>query len=171
MKTQLTKEIEQALLRSCFAPNNKSLAKYFGAFEVTMGFSNQKLMMNSTNSSGIEVVDFLTYERNTDTFRCYEIKVSVSDLKSKCAKSFYGDYNYLVVPVSLIEEMGDSIKNYIPACAGIIAYDSESGMLKEHKRVKKMTVSSENKEILKASLIRSLFYKAYKKPYYNKERR
>lgn len=125
-----------------------------------MGFSNQKLIMNSTNSSGIEIVDFLTYERNTDTFRCYEIKVSVSDLKSKCAKSFYGHYNYLVVSTDLYRELGDEINSYIPEYVGIMVYGE--GALKSYKKAKKQMLTDETVEVLKASLIRSLFYKAYK---------
>lgn len=155
MKTQLTKDIEQALLRACFASNNKSLAKSYGAFEVTIGFPNCRLTPHT-----IEVVDFISYERLADCFRCYEIKVSASDLKSKCAKSFYGHYNYLVVPVSLVQEMGDEIYEYIPDYAGIMVY--EDGILKSFKKAKKQTLTDETKEVLTVSLMRSLFYKAYK---------
>lgn len=162
MKTTITKEIEQALVLSCFAANNKSLAKAYGALEVTVGFQNQRLTPRDAGSSGIEVVDFMSYDRNTDTVRCYEVKVTASDLKSKCALSFYGHLNYLVIPAALAEELGDSVKEYIPDSAGIIVYDAPT--LKTVKSPKRVPLDQTTVDILKNSLIRSLFYKAYKIP-------
>ncbi|WP_162787410.1 hypothetical protein [Enterococcus hirae] len=40
-----------------------------------------------------------------NTIRCYEIKVSMADLKSKANQTFIGDYNYLVITQDLWEKM------------------------------------------------------------------
>lgn len=161
METPLTKEIKQALIRSCFAANNKSLAKVYGSLEVTVGFDNQRITPKSKGTSGIEVVDFMSYDRNTDIIRCYEIKVSAADLKSKCSLSFYGHLNYLVIPAALREQMGEALTEYIPEHAGIVVYDGER--LQTVRTPKRVSLTPETVDILKNSLIRSLFYKAYKK--------
>lgn len=163
MKTQETLAIEQALLKSCFAPNNKSLAKMYGCFEVTMGFAIKKIGGRKT-----EIVDFMAYNKDKEEFRCYEIKVSLSDLKSNCAKSFYGHYNYLVVTKTLYEKASDVIHNYIPDFAGVIVYDEASRCLSTVKKPKKQTPSSDEVNIMKDSLLRTLFYK-WSKPLMNKE--
>lgn len=38
-------------------------------------------------------------------FRCYEIKVTLADLKSSAKQTFLGDYNYLVVTNELWEKI------------------------------------------------------------------
>lgn len=85
-KTNLTKLCESALWKE----NNKQ--GVFGCFEVGIGWE------------GREIVDFITY-KTTGEFRCYEIKVSKSDFKSRANLSFYGDYNYYVLPVQLYKEL------------------------------------------------------------------
>lgn len=85
-KTNLTKLCESALWKE----NNKQ--GVFGCFEVGIGWE------------GREIVDFITY-KTTGEFRCYEIKVSKSDFKSRANLSFYGDYNYYVMPVQLYKEL------------------------------------------------------------------
>lgn len=85
-KTNLTKLCECALWKE----NNKQ--GIFGCFEVGIGWE------------GREIVDFITYKTSGE-FRCYEIKVSKSDFKSRANLSFYGDYNYYVMPVQLYEEL------------------------------------------------------------------
>lgn len=89
VKTDKTKLIEQALWRV----NN--VQGVFGCFEVTIGWY------------GHEIVDFMTYKTNGE-FRCYEIKVSKSDYKSKAKLSFVGDFNYYVMPVGLYEELKEA---------------------------------------------------------------
>lgn len=150
MKTQETLDIEKALLEACFAENNKSLAKRYGCSEVTIGFARSSI------GKGDEVVDFMGFEKDKQIFRCYEIKVSLSDLKSKCAKSFYGHYNYLVVPEWLYWDCGD-ISVYVPDYVGIITFRDDT--LTSMKRAKKRELSAETVGILKDSLIRSMFYK------------
>ena len=62
-----------------------------------------------------EIVDCLTYNTKNE-WRCYELKVSVSDFHSKQAKTFVGNYNYYVIPNDLL----DKVKNEVPNNIGII---------------------------------------------------
>lgn len=64
----------------------------FGCFEVTIGWF------------GKDRVDFMTYSTD-NTIRCYEIKVTMADLKSSAKQTFIGDYNYLVVINELWEKI------------------------------------------------------------------
>ena len=81
----LTKKIKVALYKYSKA----HLQGVYGAFEVVMG--------SSTCGYGHEFVDFVTMDSD-NVFRCYEVKVSVEDLHSKALLSFYGDFNFVVVP-------------------------------------------------------------------------
>lgn len=85
-KTDLTRKAEQLLWKETAKQGT------FGCFEVTIGWY------------GSEIVDYITYSTNGE-FRCYEIKVSKSDFKSKAALSFKGDFNYYVMPVELIKQL------------------------------------------------------------------
>ena len=85
-KTEKTKFIESCLWKE----NSKK--RLFGCFEVTIGWY------------GDERVDYMTYKTNGE-FRCYEIKVSKADFKSKAKVSFLGDFNYYVMPVELYQEL------------------------------------------------------------------
>ena len=87
MKTQETKQIEQLLFDGLFG-TNPSLAVEYGTIEVKIG--------TAKNHKKAEYVDFMSYDMRKNIFRCYEIKVSLSDLKSKANMSWYGNYNYLV---------------------------------------------------------------------------
>lgn len=92
MKREETKIIEQTLYRNLFG-NNPKLAREYGTNEVTLGFSRD----GRINNGKTEIVDFLSYDVRKDLFRCYEIKVTMSDFRSHAAKSWYGNYNYLVL--------------------------------------------------------------------------
>lgn len=161
MKTIETLNIEQALLEGCFAPNNKSLAKTFGCVEVRMGFDGRRI----PNTTGTEYVDFMTFDRKMQVFRCYEIKVSLSDLQSGHALSFYGHYNYLVVPQDLYDQIESRLDEFIPKHVGVLIWKEDNAetdnTLFVMRRAKKQNISAEQVDILKDSMIRSLFYKAY----------
>lgn len=149
MKTKETMEIENTLLNSCFAPNNPKLAKEYGKAEVTIGFQRDKM--------GHERVDFLSYDPIKDVFRCYEIKVSMSDFNSNAKKSWYGNYNYLVLSENLYNKRTlEEWKNDIPDYVGIITIKKDCK--KSKKPAKCLKISCEQKEMLKNSLLRSLFY-------------
>lgn len=104
----------------------------FGCFEVTIGFG------------GSERVDYMTYDTK-GIFRCYEIKVSKSDFRSKAAKSFVGHYNFYVMPQSLYDVVKDEIPSHIGVYVGGFCV----------KRAKKQQLSVPE-TALKDSMIRSL---------------
>lgn len=117
----------------------------YGCEEVTIGFKG--------NGLGNEIVDFMTMD-SKETFKCYEIKVTLSDLKTDNKKSFYGDYNYLVVSESLYAKH-PTWENYIPPYCGILSGEN----LTVRKQAKKKEITQETREMLKDSLLRSVFYK------------
>lgn len=55
-----------------------------------------------------ERVDLLTYETK-GIWRFYELKVSKSDFNSKCKLSWYGDFNYYILPYDLYPQVYDKI--------------------------------------------------------------
>ena len=141
-KRKETTEIEKALLKMT------SEKGFYGCEEVTVGFANQGL--------GKEIADFMLMEPK-GFIRCYEIKVSISDLKSKAKLSWYGNYNYLVVS----DELAETIKEwnlYVPDFVGVIAGPE----LRSIKRCKFQEISEETKTMLKESLVRTLYYKLQK---------
>jgi hypothetical protein len=105
----------------------------FGCFEVTIGWF------------GKERVDYITYDTK-GIWRCYEIKVSVPDFRSKSKTTFCGHYNYYVMPVELYEK----VKNEIPSHVGVYVNGITSV-----KRAKKQDLGVDE-QVLKDSLIRSL---------------
>jgi hypothetical protein len=87
-----------------------------------------------------------------EEFRCYEIKVSKSDFKSKCALSFLGDFNYFVMPKGLYEQ----VKNDIPKEIGVytVSYDNRGS-----KRIPYATLTKRpkrNKEVNKTQLMHAM---------------
>lgn len=104
-KTQLTKDCEYAIFEAVKA---YGLGVY-GGFEVSIG-----------KGYGKERVDFITMNVKRE-FRCYEVKVSKSDFKSKCALSFLGDFNFYVMPIELYR----TVKEFIPKEIGVytVEYD------------------------------------------------
>lgn len=154
MKRTETKQIEQILYDDLFG-TNKALAKEYGTTEVTIQFPKKKK----------EFVDFMSYDARKDIFRCYEIKVSMQDFHSDAAKSWYGNYNYLVVSKELYQELSlDQWKKENPDHVGIIVvYLSPKYSWKSVvKKPKYIEISKEQNELLKRSLIRTLFYKSRK---------
>ena len=150
MKRSETIIIESVLYQDLFG-TNPSLAKEYGTTEITIQFLKKKK----------ELVDFMSYDARKDIFRCYEIKVSMNDFRSKAAKSWYGNYNYLVLSRDLY--MQQSLENWkepVPKHVGIIFVnvDAEYKHKKVVKRPEYIDVPKEEKELLKRSLIRTLFY-------------
>lgn len=150
-KSKETKQIEKILLDSCFG-TNPSLAVEYGTMEVTIDFAR--------NKSKKEIVDFMTYDAKKDTIKCYEIKVSLQDLRSDASKSWHGHYNYLVITNTLYLMLPeDEWKNEIPKGVGLIVINPDTkDKISIYKATKKQ-VDDKTKEALKRSLIRTLFYK------------
>ena len=135
-KTELTKNIEQALRKEF------SRQGVFCCEEVTIGWY------------GKERVDFMTYDTN-DIFRCFEIKITKSDFKSKAAITFCGDYNYYVLTPKLYED----VVSYIAKPIGIYVYENHRLTLIKKPQKQK---SSVDRDVIKNSFIRSLAREANK---------
>ncbi|MFB1100882.1 hypothetical protein [Terribacillus sp. JSM ZJ617] len=125
-KTELTEKLENQI----YAATCKQ--GIFGCFEVTIGWF------------GRERVDYMTYDTK-GVWRCYEIKVSVADFRSKAKKTFCGHFNYYV----LTRELYEKVKDEIPAHIGV--YIGGTSV----KRAKRQELTVEE-EVLKDSMIRSL---------------
>lgn len=64
----------------------------------------------------------LTDKEETVAIICFEIKVSLTDFKSKNGHNFIGNLNYYVMPYELYKE----VKELIPANIGVVTYHSKS---------------------------------------------
>ena len=146
MKTKETKKIEQLLY-----DYTKKLGIY-GCFEVKIGFSKSSRFLTGKE----EYVDYMTYASD-GTIRCYEIKVSESDAKSKAELSFLGNYNYLVMPDELYQLSKDKewfkYKTWSGA-VGVIVVKNDA--LETVKKPKKNVVSAGVQVLLLESLTKSL---------------
>ncbi|WP_255301141.1 hypothetical protein [Bacillus sp. Marseille-P3800] len=131
-KTQATKDLEKQI----YSATKKQ--GIFGCYEVTIGWF------------GSERVDYITYDTK-GVWRCYEVKVSLSDFRSKAKNTFVGHYNYYV----LTKELYEKVKHEIPSHIG--AYVEGTNV----KRAKKQDLKVEQ-DVLKNSLIRSLSREAEK---------
>ena len=140
-ETELTKQIKREL----FYHTNANKQGMYGCYEVTLG-----------GGYGKERVDFMTMDCY-DTFRCYEIKVSLSDLNSNCMLSFGGDYNYFVVT----DELLDSVKSKINLDGkyrnvGILVFHTNNNCFSVERKSKKCHVPLSDKVDLMHCMIRSL---------------
>jgi hypothetical protein len=131
-KTELTKQLERNIFKATLKNG------VWGCFEVTIGTSNE-----------YGRVDYMTFD--SKNWRFYEIKVSVSDFRSKAKKTFCGHYNYYV----LTEEVYEKVKDEIPKHIGV--YINGTCI----KRAKKQALQVDE-QVLKNSMIRSLFREARK---------
>lgn len=140
-KTQQTLEIEQTLERVCRE------RRIYGCKEVTIGFPN--------NHMGREICDFVTMD-SYGILRCYEIKVSFSDLQSSAKMSWYGHYNYLVIPESMVEKITDYVHKILDFVGIPVAND---GQLSSLRKAKIQNISEYREQNLRESMIRSLYFK------------
>ena len=137
-KTELTKKLENEIWSTA------SKLGVFGCFEVTIGFN------------GRERVDYMTMDTK-EIFRMYEIKVSKSDFHSKAKHTFLGHFNYYVTTDELYQE----VKKEIPKEIGAYVLENNSYVVCK-KNPKRKEVSSNDVQMLKSSMIRSL-YREYEK--------
>lgn len=126
--------------------------RIYGCEEITIGFYN--------NGHGNEIVDFMTMD-SKGIIKCYEIKVTLSDLNSKAKKSFYGHYNYLVLTEELYEKIKNNITNYISSEIGILILKNEYKLQSKRKAIKQK-ISLEQELMLKESMVRSIYFKMIK---------
>ena len=149
MKRLETLELENLLIKDT---RDKGL---YGCEEITIGFVN--------NGHGNEIVDFMTMD-SKGIIRCYEIKVSLQDLKSNAKKSWYGNYNYLVTTKELYDKI-DDWNEYIPADVGIIIDEvnwTKQKALIIKRKCKKKTIDEQTQIMLKESMVRSIYHKMNK---------
>mgnify|MGYP004702697005 CR=1 FL=1 len=131
-KTDKTLELEREIWQATHKQG------VFCCYEVTIGWF------------GDERVDYLTYDTK-GIWRCYEIKVSVSDFHSKAKNTFIGHFNYYVIPRELYEKVRDEIPSHVGVYVG-------GGCVKKAKR----QVPKVDEQTLKDSLIRSLYREVVK---------
>lgn len=112
-------------------------AGQFGCDEVTIG------------PAGRERVDYITWDFK-GAWRCYEIKVSKADFRSKARKTFIGHLNYYVMPDALYE----AVKAEIPEHIGVLV-SSGPVLISRKKAIRQPLKADERKLIM--SLMRSLF--------------
>lgn len=148
-KRKETLEIEDKLRYMC------RKRRIYGCEEITIGFYN--------NGHGNEIVDFCTMD-SKGILRCYEIKVTLADLKSKAKKSWYGHFNYLFVTRELYQKICDHLEEFIPDYVGVAVPcpDSWSDGVEIVKNPKKQDLSTEQEIMLKESMVRSMYYKIQK---------
>ena len=132
-KTDLTLELEDQIHLKTY--KNGGMKSEFGLFEVTIGFNDGR--------PGYERIDYLTYDTK-GVWRCYEIKVSLSDFRSNAKKSFVGHYNYYVLTKELYEVVKDEIPSHIGVYIG-------SNCVKRAKR-QELAV---NENVLKEAFMRA----------------
>ena len=133
MKTQLTKDIEKCFLKE-FDIMGNFLCPEVGINIKRYGFSKRFCKItNLTEQEMIdkgwkqswhidtEIVDLLQWQSNKNIWKCYEIKISYQDFKSTAAKTFVGNYNYYLIPDTLL----DKIKDEVPKEIGIYIYNTE----------------------------------------------
>ena len=148
-KTELTKKLENEIW------STTSKLGVFGCFEVTIGFN------------GRERVDYMTMDTK-GIFRMYEIKVSKSDFHSKAKHTFLGNFNYYVTTNKLYQEIKEEIPKEIGVyVVGSLEYLGCTGDIICKKNPKKQEISLNDIQILKSSMIRSL-YRDYEKAYKSK---
>lgn len=150
MKRIDTMIIEKVLQQSLFGSNPK-LAKEYGTTEVTISHYGM--------TDGKEIIDFVSYNTDKDTFRCYEIKVTMQDFHSSAKKSWFGNYNYLVLSEDLYKEKPlEWWVSKIPTGVGIIVVNITTTEKRTVVNPKKKSISAEYKTVLRNSLLRTLFY-------------
>jgi len=147
MKRQETLDIENKLNEILTDRHHNSSFGYYGCEEVTIGFAN--------NGHGNEIVDFMAMD-SKGTIRCYEIKVTMADLKSHAKLSFYGHYNYLVIGGELLDKL-DDVKLLIPKEIGIL-----DNNLSSIRKPKLKGIHDKTATMLKESLVRSMYHKMNK---------
>lgn len=129
-KNEITQKLESAIRRAT------SKIGVFQCYEVKIGFDYDNLYGR---------VDFLTIDTK-NIVRCYEVKSSVSDFRSKAKWTFVGHYNYFV----MTDEVYQIVKNEIPNHVGVYVFGTCV------KRPKKQSVTEDMLTLIRMSMIRSL---------------
>lgn len=93
MKTQQTKDMEQALIRDALRKGKHPALEVPYAHTIDIGHGTY------WPKGQWEYIDAVIEEQGM--FTCLELKVSISDLHSKAAQSYIGSRNYMVCPMDM----------------------------------------------------------------------
>lgn len=93
MKTQQTKDMEQALIRDALRKGKHPALEVPYAHTIDIGHGTY------WPEGQWEYIDAVIEEQGM--FTCLELKVSISDLHSKAAQSYIGSRNYMVCPMDM----------------------------------------------------------------------
>ncbi|MDT2903339.1 hypothetical protein [Lactococcus lactis] len=149
MKTKETLELEELLFKS----HGHKLGEY-SCFEVTFG------TRDPWSKGTSERVDFVSYENQGNTFRCYEIKVSKPDFMSNAKKTFSGDFNYFVMPRELwnklTEENNELLRTYLFSGVGVIIPTIRKGGLEVVRKPKRKNLALHEKFHMLESMMKSM---------------
>lgn len=122
METQITKQIKKALYKSNYK---------FGRLKKFMVAECSIRIFENYRWRDEGIVDFIGVDNDRQIY-CYEIKQSVSDLKTKNKLTFVGNYNYLVIPNGFYDKYQKEITERLSKDLidiGIIEVDIETGKL------------------------------------------
>lgn len=162
MKSQITKDLEQCALLTfkklgtflCFEVGiNIKQDAYPIWYERALKYCKKENLPpepKKVNREITEIVDLLTWEKNENVWRCYEIKSSLSDFNSGHHITFVGHFNYYIMPKELYEKVKDKIPDYV----GV--YIQDGRWLTNIKKAKKQDLLVEN-DTLQYSLMKSLY--------------
>lgn len=114
-KSKLTIEIENALFKR-FKGTGYRYANEVVVTRIYNGKKQWGICDFVTSKTG----DSRTY--GLPEIGCYEIKISISDFKSKNGHSLFGDVNYYVMPKELFDEILKKNANLIMGEFGIMTY-------------------------------------------------
>ncbi|MGF2216290.1 hypothetical protein ACQUD4_11745 [Lactococcus lactis] len=149
MKTKETLALEKLL----FNTHGRSMGQY-SCFEVTFGERNM------WSKGTCERVDYVTYENQGNTFRCYEIKVTKSDFMSNAKKTFSGDFNYFVMPRELWENLtkegNELLRSYLFYGVGVLIPTVRNGGLEVARKPKRKNVELYDKIHMMESMMKSM---------------
>lgn len=158
-KRKDTLELEKALERMA------KEKRWYGCEEITIGFRN--------NGHGNEICDYVLMD-SKGIIRCYELKVTKQDLNSPAKKSWYGNYNYLVVSKELLGAI-DNWNRVIPDWVGLIVGKPAMRYTNTHRKEpvevlelemifkpKRQEVTPETQLMVTQSMVRSMMYKIIK---------
>lgn len=133
MKTQQTKDMEQALISDALRKGKHPALEVRYYHTVDIGYETY------WPEGQEEEIDAVIEKQGV--FTCLELKVSISDLHSKAAQSYVGHKNYMVCPITMakkIKQTNDSWLSKYPD-VGIIGWDGQDSF-KIIKRCKQKQV-------------------------------
>ena len=155
-KSELTKELEGLTIRYLRKLGWYSCIEVGLREKIRDVYNEEKMMIEQIiPERPYQIVDVLMYCERDNEFRCYEIKTTVSDFRSKAHKSFIGNYNYYVFPKGLYEK----VKDEIPKEIGVL--EAGHGWALKCLKNAKYQELQYPKELLLESMVRSLYREAY----------